>query len=132
MQLAVLIARFDAHQAAMESFRDEVRDGFDQVTERLDKKINGRLDEHAKMLTTQAVTLAELGNKVSNLNREVFERRPQQQHTTTTTTTTSDVEGIRISPRAIKVILTALGAGLLWLLTEWAPRVVGLGRGGTP
>jgi len=110
VQVAVIIARFDAHQEAMSAFRNEVRDGLDEVKDRLDKKVNGRLDEHARLLTAQAVTLAEVGGAVKNLNHEVFDRPPQH-------TTASDAADIRVPINA--KTLTALFLAVAGLLVAY-------------
>jgi len=111
VQVAVLIARFDAHQEAMSAFRNEVRDGLDQVKDRLDKKVNGRLDEHARLLTAQAVTLAEVGGAVKNLNHEVFDRPQQHTATTTAPDAAADIR-IPINAKTLTALFLTL-AGLL-------------------
>jgi hypothetical protein len=110
VQVAVIIARFDAHQEAMSAFRNEVRDGLDEVKDRLDKKVNGRLDEHARLLTAQAVTLAEVGGAVRSLNHEVFDRPKQH-------ATAPDAADIRVPINA--KTLTALFLALAGLLVAF-------------
>jgi hypothetical protein len=105
---SVQIARIEERLAM---FQAETRAAHDAIIERLDVKINGRLDRHAKTLTEHGLAIAGI-------------QADHRQQTTTTTTTTSDGSSgvtlhLRPDAKTITALLLATAGLILALLTVW-------------
>lgn len=62
--VAVLCVRFETHCEGAETFQTDTKELLRGITRRLDEKVNGKFDEHAKMLTQHASDITTLATSM--------------------------------------------------------------------
>jgi hypothetical protein len=120
-QMGALHATVHGLTKAFEDFRGEQRAHNAGVIDRLDIKINGRLDSQGAMLGTHAVALATLESEVATLKASTPMHLPTPVPDTTSEVTDADTKPLTRRDLQVAVATAVAFGGLLGLLFKFWP-----------
>lgn len=113
--VAVLVARFSDHC-------DNTEKSLDGIIHRLDNKVNGKFDEHARLLTEHATSITNLATSL----KETRQERERRVHELKRATDRPKAFTVTIDEEVIKKVTRTLVILLVTLVTAIAAAMMGV------